>query len=147
MGTEMILVNKGALVSILQALDGFGHEIRELQVLRNMPSSPIAMLRKNFEDSLCVDSGMPPLIGAGLRSEMALIIHSLGNPSEIDKKDVGVWLLMIKQTLDEAVRLYYKDVGNYSTLVELRKATALGLSCGLQYEYPVREGYSHVVNG
>ena len=49
---EKVYVDADALRSVLQALNGPGHLIRELQVIRSLGDSPIDLLIKQFNEQM-----------------------------------------------------------------------------------------------
>lgn len=53
---ETVTVNATALRTVLNALNGAGHEIRELQVIRNLPGgkSPIDILINEYNAAASV---------------------------------------------------------------------------------------------
>lgn len=53
---ETLTVNAAALRRVLNALNGAGHEIRELQVIRNLPGekSPIDILIDEFNTAASI---------------------------------------------------------------------------------------------
>ncbi len=148
---EKILVDKVALSMLLSAIMGPSHHIREMQVTANMPDNPIRTLTSDLKDSVVSIGGSDTpddfgYIGPGLKSELYHQLTKFG-PVQDRPHELGSWILMMGVYLNKVAVAFATKTSDYQALEELRKATALGLSCGLQYKYPVREGYHDLING